>query len=534
MTKLAIVESPPRRRPSAPSSGRSGPSSRPTGTSATCPTKGLGVDVDNHFKPTYEVARPARTASPSIKAALKDADELFLATDEDREGEAIAWHLLEVLKPRGPGEADGVPRDHPRRHRASRRADAATSTTGLVDAQESRRIVDRLFGYRGLAGRCGARSVSRRARPAGCSRRRCASSSSASASGWRSSPPATGTSRRTFPTEPVVHRVAAARSTARASRAARTSTSRASPRPASSCSTRPARRALVDRARRRDVHGRARSSPSSSTQRPKPPFITSTLQQVGGSRLRMSARQVMQVAQGLYERGYITYMRTDSTTLSDDGDRRPPARRSSERSVATTCPTQPRTYDEEGEERAGGARGDPPGGRRVADARAARRRAARRRPHALPADLAAHAGVADGRRPAQHRHGADRRARDATVGAPSGRASGRTIMFPGFLAVYGFSGEDADDDDESDAAAARSWPRARCCPSPALERRGPHHPAAGALHRGDAREGARGARHRPAVDVRVDHEHDPGPRLRVEEGPGAGADVGRVRGRRTC
>ena len=65
------------------------------------PTKGLNVDVDNHFKVEYEVtADPARLRE--LKAALKDADELYLATDEDREGEAISWHLLEVLKPKVP------------------------------------------------------------------------------------------------------------------------------------------------------------------------------------------------------------------------------------------------------------------------------------------------------------------------------------------------------------------------------------------------------------------------------------------------
>ena len=106
------------------------------------------------------------------------------------------------------------------------------------------------------------------------------------------------------------------------------------------------------------------------TSRPKPPFITSTLQQVGGSRLRMSSRQVMSIAQGLYEDGYITYMRTDSTTLSDTAIRA--ARQVIERQFGSGVPHR-RTarLRQEEQERPGGARGDPPGGRHVAQPRPA-------------------------------------------------------------------------------------------------------------------------------------------------------------------
>ena len=111
------------------------------------------------------------------------------------------------------------------------------------------------------------------------------------------------------------------------------------------------------------------------TSKPKPPFITSTLQQVGGSRLRMSAQQVMRVAQGLYERGYITYMRTDSTTLSDTAVAA--ARQAIEAKLRPRVPhRRPTHLHEEGEERAGGPRGDPSGGRLVPQPRRAPTRAA--------------------------------------------------------------------------------------------------------------------------------------------------------------
>ena len=81
----------------------------------------LGVDTDNGFKPLYVVTGRAKDQVRHLKTLLKDADELYLATDEDREGEAIAWHLLEVLEPEGAGEAHGVPRDHHEGHRRGHR-----------------------------------------------------------------------------------------------------------------------------------------------------------------------------------------------------------------------------------------------------------------------------------------------------------------------------------------------------------------------------------------------------------------------------
>ena len=145
MTKLAIVESPAKAKTISSFLGSEWVVLASYGHIRDLPTRGLSVDVDNHFKVDYEV-RARKDVIADLKAALKDADELYLATDEDREGEAIAWHLQEVLKPR-------VPVRRMVFHEITRAAiDEAIGSArqvdmGLVDAQESRRIVDRLFGY---------------------------------------------------------------------------------------------------------------------------------------------------------------------------------------------------------------------------------------------------------------------------------------------------------------------------------------------------------------------------------------------------
>lgn len=150
----------------------------------------LGVNVDSDFQPIYVVNADKKAQVKKLKELLKDSDELFLATDEDREGEAIAWHLQEILKPKVPvhrmvfheitkdaiQEAVRNPRELNQR---------------LVDAQETRRILDRLYGYE-VSPCCGRRSC-RGCRPAASSRWPPGSSSSGNASAWPSAPPNTGT-----------------------------------------------------------------------------------------------------------------------------------------------------------------------------------------------------------------------------------------------------------------------------------------------------------------------------------------------------
>src|SRR5690349_21386810 len=145
-TSLVIVESPAKARTIAGFLGRNFVVKASMGHIRDLPAKGLSVDTDNGFKVDYEVHPNKKQVIKELRDALRGADELYLATDEDREGEAISWHLLEVLKPR-------VPVKRMVFHEITQHAidDAVANWRevdyGLVDAQESRRIVDRLFGY---------------------------------------------------------------------------------------------------------------------------------------------------------------------------------------------------------------------------------------------------------------------------------------------------------------------------------------------------------------------------------------------------
>ena len=143
---LVIVESPAKARTISRFLGSGYTVMASMGHIRDLPTKGLSVDVDNGFKVDYVVHASKKNVIAELKDALKGAEELYLATDEDREGEAISWHLLEVLKPK-------VPVKRMVFHEITQHAiDHAIENSrdvdyGLVDAQESRRIVDRLFGY---------------------------------------------------------------------------------------------------------------------------------------------------------------------------------------------------------------------------------------------------------------------------------------------------------------------------------------------------------------------------------------------------
>ena len=263
--------------------------------------------------------------------------------------------------------------------------------------------------------------------------------------------------------------------------------------------------------------------------------MTSTLQQEGGRKLRLSASQVMRVAQGLYERGYITYMRTDNVTLSDEALSavRAEVKRGYGDKFLSPAPRQFSSKIKNAQEAHEAIRPSTP--LRSPDSLAGR--AERPRAVDVPHDLAAHAGVADGRR---HRHHRDRAARrDRCRPDPRRRRHRRSVrgqrhhdqlrrLPPGVRRV-GRRQRGRRRRPRGIAAAAHR--RGRGARRVADTQR-PHHVAAGALHRGLARQAARGARHRPAVDVGVDHPDRAGPRLRVEEGPGPGAHVDGVRRRR--
>lgn len=277
------------------------------------------IDIDNDFDPYYVVNDRKTQTVAELKRALKTADEVLLATDEDREGEAIAWHLLQVLKPK-------VPVHRMVFHEITKPAILAavenprTINDDLVEAQEARRILDRLYGYEvspvlwkkvmsGLsAGR--VQSVATRL-VVDREKERMAFTQ---ASYWDLE----GTfdagakhDQRMFPAK--LHSVDGTR------------VARGSDFGTDGLLKPNADVVHIDRGRAeamvealRDTSFAVRSVESKPYRRsPYAPFRTTTLQQEASRKLGMSASVTMSVAQRLYENGYITYMRTDSTTLSD-------------------------------------------------------------------------------------------------------------------------------------------------------------------------------------------------------------------------
>ena len=271
----------------------------------------LGVDVEHGFEPLYVVDPDKKKKVAELRKLLAGADELLLATDEDREGEAIAWHLLEVLQPKVPARRmvfHEITRD------AIERALDETRDVDerLVDAQESRRILDRLYGYevspvlwkkvmRGLsAGRVqsvATRLVVERERERMAFR---------AASWWD----LLGTfDPESFEARLVSvegQRVAMGRDFGPDGKL-RGDALQLDEEAARGLAERLAGSAFRVSRVERKPYGR----------RPSPPFMTSTLQQEASRKLRFSAQTTMRLAQRLYENGYITYMRTDSTTLSE-------------------------------------------------------------------------------------------------------------------------------------------------------------------------------------------------------------------------
>lgn len=280
----------------------------------------FAVDVENGFAPYYVVDPDKKKKVAELKRALKESDELYLATDEDREGEAIAWHLLEELKPKVPVKRMVF---HEITREAINRALENTRTLDerLVDAQETRRILDRLYGYevspvlwrkvrQGLsAGRVqsvATRLVVERERERMAFR---------AADYWdvrgdfRVAQPADDTAEGVFPARLVQldgARVATGRDFDDQGRLTGRGVVHLDEQSA---------RGLVEGLA--DAAFAVRSVDTKPyTRKPAMPFTTSTLQQEASRKLRMSSRQTMRTAQGLYENGYITYMRTDSPSLS--------------------------------------------------------------------------------------------------------------------------------------------------------------------------------------------------------------------------
>nr|WP_210034982.1 type I DNA topoisomerase [Pseudonocardia parietis] len=279
----------------------------------------LGVDVDNEFSPLYIVTPEKKSTVSELREALKSVDELLLATDPDREGEAIAWHLLETLKPKVPVRRMVF---HEITESAIRAAAENTRELDqhLVDAQETRRILDRLYGYevspvlwkkvmpKLSAGRVQSvttRLVVQRERDRIAFR---------SAEYWdiaATLDAGAEASPRTFGARLLQvddKRVATGRDFDSLGQLKKASD-------VVVLNEAEARR-LADGLEGRDLAVNSVES-KPYTRKPYPPFMTSTLQQEAGRKLRFSSERTMRSAQRLYENGYITYMRTDSTTLSD-------------------------------------------------------------------------------------------------------------------------------------------------------------------------------------------------------------------------
>ncbi len=300
----------------------------------------LGVDVEHDFKPLYIVPREKKDQIKKLKAALKEASEVYLATDEDREGESIAWHLLEVLKPKVPVRRmvfhEITPEAIDRALEQPREIDDR-----LVDAQEARRILDRLYGYEvspvlwkkvqpklsaGRVQSVAVRVVVDRERERMAFR---------SASFWDLEGLFRTAGDDAFSATMITldgRRLATGKDFSEHGELS------------TDVLVLDEEAALALTVRLADAALRVRSVTRKPYRRkPYPPFRTSTLQQEAGRKLRYGTSRTMRAAQRLYENGYITYMRTDSTDLSES------AAAAARRQIADMygedyVPAQPRTY----------------------------------------------------------------------------------------------------------------------------------------------------------------------------------------------
>jgi len=301
----------------------------------------LGVDVDQDFKPLYVIPSGKKKQVDTLRRKLKDATELYLATDEDREGEAIAWHLIEVLKPK-------IPVKRLVFHEITRAAieQALESpreiNDRLVAAQEARRILDRLVGYeispvlwRKLRPKLSAgrvQSVATRLIVAREESRMRFIERGFSRIEARFAVDGTGFSARLAELE--ARKVATGKDFD-------PETGEPKNQQTLVLSSDKAKAIATELAGASFTVDEVKEKPF--TNRPYPPFMTSTLQQEAARKLRFNAQRTMRVAQSLYENGYITYMRTDSFTLSGEALR---AARSQVRELYGDdfLPEKPRVY----------------------------------------------------------------------------------------------------------------------------------------------------------------------------------------------
>ena len=314
---LVVVESPAKARTIAGFLGSDYEVMASIGHIRDLPRSGLAIDIENGFRPDYEVPAGKKEVVRKLKAALKNADELILATDEDREGEAISWHIVEVLQPKVPVKRMVFHEITPQAIQEAL-ANPRQLDTKLVEAQEGRRILDRLVGYE--VSPVLWRKIGSQARSAGRVQsvavrmvvQRERARMAFHRGGWYDLEGAFVADTQGFGAnlvelggvrlatgndfDPATGQVADGRDVVLLDEMRAT--------------------ALADALHQQPFTVRSVES-QQFAERPKPPFTTSTLQQESARKLRFAAAKTMAVAQRLYERGFITYMRTDSTNLSE-------------------------------------------------------------------------------------------------------------------------------------------------------------------------------------------------------------------------
>ncbi len=414
-----------------------------------------GVNIEEDFEPLYVINPDKRAKVSELKALMKDADELILATDEDREGEAIAWHLIEVLRPK-------IPIRRMVFHEITKEAiqKAANETRDLdyrlVDAQETRRVLDRLFGYRlspvlwkKVMPRISAGRVQSVATRLIVERER-ERMAFISSKWWDLTAQCdAGFNARLLSLDGK--RVAATNDFDANGGLKEKSV---------------ANILLLDEAGANELvqslSGKALTVKSTEesprTERPKAPFTTSTMQQDAGSRLGWGAQLTMRVAQRLYENGYITYMRTDSVTLSQSAIE---SARNSAKSLygAEYIPATPRVYEGKSKNAQEAHEAIRPAGETF------------RTPGELAPELSRDefslydliwkrtiASQMSDAKKMQMRVDFD--VETKTGGSAIFRANGSVVTFPGFLAAYEEIVEDKSGDDEGTESDKRLPPMA--------------------------------------------------------------------------
>ena len=281
------------------------------------PDKKIGIDIDNEFKPTYIVSEKSKKVVKHLKKITKDIDALYIATDPDREGEAIAWHLLDELKPKVPIKRM-VFNEITKSAVSSALKDTRDIDMSLVNAQECRRFLDRLFGFLvsnelrfNVKSGLSAGRVQSPALKILVDREKQRTNFSVSEY-WDLQ------GNFKYNHEEIFCKLVSLKNGKKivTSNSFNRLTGKMEDSKSEILNQSQAENLISQL--QKNVWKVTNINTKPKTQNPYPPFITSTLQQEGIRKLRMNSNQIMSVAQSLYQNGYITYMRTDSISLSKE------------------------------------------------------------------------------------------------------------------------------------------------------------------------------------------------------------------------